>query len=125
MNCTNSVQSCDFKAVISFIMLSLVLKTPITQSEQRSYELVPDGKGGFKKVLKESYKLKKELDRMTDFSGSLRSTDSDDEPDFSKMTEAEKQKYFEDKAKRKAERERRRREKYGDKYDEMMEKHKK
>ena len=61
---------------------------------------------------------------MTDFSGSLRSTDSEDEPDLSKMTEEEKKKYFEDKAKRKAERERRRREKYGDKYDDMMEKHK-
>ena len=62
---------------------------------------------------------------MTDFSGSLASTDPDDEPDLSKMTEAEKQKYFEDKAKRKADREQKRREKYGDKYDEMMEKHSK
>ena len=32
---------------------------------------------------------------MTDFSGSLLSTDPDDLPDFTKMTEAEKKAYFE------------------------------
>ena len=60
---------------------------------------------------------------MTDFSDDLLSTDSENEPDLSKMTEEEKKKYFEAKAKRQAEREKKRREKYGDKYDEMMEKH--
>ena len=58
-------------------------------------------------------------------SDSLLSTDSENEPDFSKMTAAEKKKYLEEKAKRKAEREKKRREKYGDKYEEMMEKHQK
>ena len=56
---------------------------------------------------------------------SLLSTDSEDEPDLSKMTAEEKEAYLAAKAKRKAEREKKRREKYGDKYDEMMEKHKK
>ena len=60
---------------------------------------------------------------MTDFSDSLLSTDPDDEPDLSKMTEAEKVKYWADKKKRQDEREKKRRAKYGDKYDEMMEKH--
>ena len=60
---------------------------------------------------------------MTDFSDSLLSTDPDDEPDLSKMTEAEKTKYWADKKKRQEEREKKRRAKYGDKYDEMMEKH--
>ena len=59
------------------------------------------------------------------FSEDLQSTDSEDEPDLSKMTEEEKQKYFEEKAKRKAEREKKRKEKYGDKYEEMKEKHEK
>ena len=59
------------------------------------------------------------------FSDSLLSTDSEDEPDFSKMTEAEKKKYLADKAKRKAERDKKRKEKYGEKYEEMMEKHQK
>jgi hypothetical protein len=40
------------------------------------------------------------------------------------MTEEEKKTYFQEKAKRAAAREQRRREKYGDKYDELMEKHK-
>ena len=61
----------------------------------------------------------------TDFSGSLASTDPDDEPDLSKMTKEEREAYLEAKAKRKAEREKKRREKYGDKYDEMMAKHEK
>ena len=61
---------------------------------------------------------------MTDFSDSLLSTASEDEPDLSKMTEEEKAKYFADKKKRQEAREKKRREKYGDKYDEMMEKHK-
>ena len=60
---------------------------------------------------------------MTDFSGSLLSTDPDDEPDLSKMTEAEKEKYWADKKKRQEAREKKRREKFGDKYDEMMAKH--
>ena len=60
---------------------------------------------------------------MTDFSDSLLSTDPDDEPDLSKMTEAEKAQYWAAKKKRQEEREKKRREKYGDKFDEMMEKH--
>ena len=58
------------------------------------------------------------------FTGSLASTDSEDEPDLSKMTKEEKEAYFAAKAIRQAEREKKRREKFGDKYDEMMEKHK-
>lgn len=57
--------------------------------------------------------------------GSLASTDSDNEPDLSKMTKAEREKYFADKATRKAEREKKRKEKFGDEYEAMMEKHKK
>ena len=97
-----------------------------------SYESVSDGKGGRKMVKKEK-KSKKGKGQgkkgggpdgnLTDFSGSLLSTDPDDEPDFSKMTEKQKKEYFEAKAKRQAEREKKRREKYGDKYDEMMAKH--
>ena len=59
------------------------------------------------------------------FTGSLASTDSEDEPDLSKMTKEEKEAYLAAKAIRKAEREKKRREKYGDKYDEMMMKHEK
>ncbi len=56
---------------------------------------------------------------------SLLSTDSEDEPDLSKMTKEEREAYLAAKAKRKEEREKKRREKYGDKYEEMMEKHQK
>ena len=56
---------------------------------------------------------------------SLQSTDSEDEPDLSKMTAAEREKYLAAKAKRKEAREKKRKEKYGDKFEEMMEKHKK
>ena len=59
------------------------------------------------------------------FSDDLKSTDSENEPDFNLMTEAEKKEYLEKKAKRKAEREKKRKEKYGDKYEEMMQKHEK
>ena len=55
----------------------------------------------------------------------LQSTDSEDEPDFSKMTEKEQEKYLKEKATRKAQRENKRKEKYGDKYEEMAEKHQK
>ena len=58
-------------------------------------------------------------------SADLQSTDEENEPDLSKMTEKEKKEYLEKKAKRKAEREKKRKEKYGDKYDEMMQKHEK
>ena len=51
------------------------------------------------------------------------STDSD-LIDLSNMTEEQKKQYLEERAKRKAEREKRRREKYGDKYDLMVEKQK-
>lgn len=40
------------------------------------------------------------------------------------MTEEEREEYLKAKEERRAEREKRRREKYGDKYDEMMKKHK-
>ena len=56
---------------------------------------------------------------------SLQSTDSEDEPDISKMTAAEREKYLAAKAKRKEAREKKRKEKYGDKYQEMVEKHNK
>ncbi|CAL1528526.1 unnamed protein product [Lymnaea stagnalis] len=90
------------------------------------YTEISDGKGGKIRVKKEKpgrgrgKKGKKGEDG--DFSDS--STDSDD-VDLENMTEEERQKYFEEKAKRKAEREKRRREKYGDKYDEMMAAHEK
>ena len=58
------------------------------------------------------------------FSGSLASTDPEDEPDLSKMTNEEREAYFKAKAQRKLEREKKRKEKYGDKYEEMMKKHK-
>ena len=58
---------------------------------------------------------------VEDFSDA--STDSD-LVDLSHMTEEEKKAYLEAKAKRKVEREKRRREKYGDKYDLMVEKQK-
>lgn len=55
----------------------------------------------------------------------MQSTDSEDEPDISKMTAAEREKYLAAKAKRKEAREKKRKEKYGDKYQEMVEKHNK
>ncbi|ELT92842.1 hypothetical protein CAPTEDRAFT_224063 [Capitella teleta] len=102
-----------------------------TDSSASSYEMKSDGKGGLIRV-KKPKKSKKDKKKkkgggpdgnMTDFSDELQSTDSEDEPDLSKMTASEKEKYFEAKAKRKAEREKKRKEKYGDKYEEMMEKH--
>ena len=62
---------------------------------------------------------------MTDFSDSLLSTDPEDEPDLTKMTKEERQKYIKEKEKRRAEREKKRKEKYGEEYEEMVEKHKK
>lgn len=85
------------------------------------YTQVSDGKGGKIRVKKEkpgkNVRKKGEVAAFSDAS-----TDSDD-VDLENMTEEERQKYFEEKAKRKAEREKRRREKYGDKYDEMMAAH--
>ena len=103
--------------------------TLILFSMPDSYESRSDGKGGRIRVKKD--KKGKQAKKkgggpggnMTDFSGSLLSTDPDDEPDLSKMTEAEKAKYWADKKKRQEEREKKRREKFGDKYDEMMAKH--
>ncbi|KAJ8301112.1 hypothetical protein KUTeg_020099 [Tegillarca granosa] len=46
---------------------------------------------------------------------------SDDNVDLSKMTDEEKKEYFENKERRRQEREKRRREKYGSKYDDIME----
>ncbi|GFO14403.1 hypothetical protein PoB_004090800 [Plakobranchus ocellatus] len=89
------------------------------------YTTVSDGKGGKIRVKKEKAKKEKKGKKgkeIADFSDA--STDSD-AVDLSNMTEEEKKKYFEEKAKRKAEREKRRREKYGDKYDEMMAAHEK
>ncbi|KAH9510115.1 hypothetical protein Btru_043506 [Bulinus truncatus] len=89
------------------------------------YTEVSDGKGGKIRIKKEKPgrgKKGKKPGEISDFSDST--TDSDD-VDLENMTEEERQKYFEEKAKRKAEREKRRREKYGDKYDEMMEAHEK
>ena len=62
--------------------------------------------------------------RWCAFSDDLQSTDEENAPDLSKMTEKEKKEYLEKKAKRKAEREQKRKEKYGDKYEEMKQKHK-
>ncbi|RUS85817.1 hypothetical protein EGW08_006446 [Elysia chlorotica] len=95
------------------------------ESISRVYTTISDGKGGKIRVKKEKpgkgKKGKKGKD-IPDFSDA--STDSE-AVDLSNMTEEEKKKYFEEKAKRKAEREKRRREKYGDKYDEMMAAHEK
>ena len=98
------------------------------------YTEVSDGKGGKIKVKKDNPKKtggkgaiggkkKKEKDPNAVFDDSDATTDSDD-VDFENMTEEEKKTYFQEKAKRAAAREQRRREKYGDKYDELMEKHK-
>ena len=57
-------------------------------------------------------------------SDDLQSTDEENEPDLTKMTESERKEYLEKKAKRKAEREEKRKERYGEKYEEMKEKHK-
>ncbi|KAK3580637.1 hypothetical protein CHS0354_013399 [Potamilus streckersoni] len=106
--------------------------------DESVYTEVSDGKGGKIKVKKEKpgkkgkggkgggadVPLKGKLAKFTnvpDFSDS--STESDD-VDLENMTEEERQKYFEEKAKRKEEREKKRREKYGDLYDVMMEKKK-
>ena len=89
------------------------------------YTTISDGKGGKIRVKKEKPgkgKKGKKGKEIPDFSDA--STDSE-AVDLSNMTEEEKKKYFEEKAKRKAEREKRRREKYGDKYDEMMAAHEK
>lgn len=96
------------------------------------YTEVSDGKGGKIKVKKAGGKAakdaiagkkKKQKDPNAVFSDSDCTTDSDD-VDLENMTEEEKKAYFEAKAARAAAREARRREKYGDKYDEMMAKHK-
>ncbi|XP_059175867.1 uncharacterized protein LOC131955682 [Physella acuta] len=90
-------------------------------SGQCVYTEISDGKGGKIRVKKEKPGKKgRKKGEVADFSDA--STDSDD-VDLENMTEEERQKYFEEKAKRKAEREKRRREKYGDKYDEMMAAH--
>lgn len=73
-----------------------------------------DGKGG-----KKGKKGKKALEPV--FSDC---TTDDEDVDLENMTAEEKKEYFAGKAKRAAEREKRRREKYGDKYDEMVNKHK-
>ena len=58
-------------------------------------------------------------------SDSLQSTDSEAEPDVSKMSKEDREKYLADRVVRKAKREQQRKQKYGDKYEEMMEKHQK
>ncbi|XP_055882530.1 uncharacterized protein LOC106061672 isoform X1 [Biomphalaria glabrata] len=80
------------------------------------YTEVSDGKGGKIRVKKEKPGRGKKGKKPGEIS---------EDVDLENMTEEERQKYFEEKAKRKAEREKRRREKYGDKYDEMMEAHEK
>ena len=111
-------------------------------SIQSVYTEVSDGKGGKVTVKKQKLtqaekiakakaekKAKEAISKIKggkfadveDFSDA--STDSD-LVDLSHMTEEEKRVYLEARAKRKAEREKRRREKYGDKYDLMVEKQK-
>ena len=112
------------------------------RSFQSVYTEVSDGKGGKMTVKKQKLskadkvakakaekKAKEAISKIKggkfaevgDFSDA--STDSD-LVDLSHMTEEEKKAYLEAKAKRKIEREKRRREKYGDKYDLMVEKQK-
>ena len=83
-------------------------------------------KGKKSKASKKLGKGKGEADKLTDYSDSLLSTDSDEQDvDLDAMSETERAKYIEEKAKRKAEREEKRKTKYGEKYEEMAEKHKK
>lgn len=97
------------------------------QSNCSVYTEVSDGKGGKIRVKKEKPgkgKGKKgkggNYDDVPEFSDAT--TDSD-AVDLDAMTEEERERYLAERAIRRAEREKRRREKYGDKYDEMMEAH--
>lgn len=109
-----------------------------------AYTEVSDGKGGKMRVKKPKLTSKQKMDnkikakaaakakeqigkikggKFKDVGDFSDSTVSDD-VDLENMTEEEKAAYFKAKAERKAAREARRREKYGDKYDLMVEKQK-
>ncbi|ESP04566.1 hypothetical protein LOTGIDRAFT_237314 [Lottia gigantea] len=101
-----------------------------SSDDESVYTEVSDGKGGKMRVKKENPKKggkggknqgkgKGKGKRRPSSAIFSDSTESDD-VDLENMTEEEKKKYFEGKAKRKEAREARRREKYGDKYDEMV-----
>jgi len=109
-----------------------------------AYTEVSDGKGGKMTVKKPKLTSKQKMEKkikekaatkakeliskikggkfagVDDFSDSTIS----EAPDLENMTEEEKTAYFKAKAERKAARDARRRDKYGDKYDVMMEKQK-
>lgn len=89
--------------------------------------MVSDGKGGKVKIKKDKpsrggkgpkYRKKKVDPVFSDC------TTDDEDVDLANMTEDEKKEYFKAKAEKAVAREQRRREKYGDKYDEMVGKHK-
>ena len=93
-------------------------------SESDSFVSVSDGKGGRMKIRKQRGSVAKGHWKGETPVFSDATTDSDIVAERLKnMTEEEKAAYLAEREKRKQDREAKRREKYGDKYDEMMEQH--
>lgn len=96
----------------------------MTVAPIHSFITVSDGKGGRMRIPNPKKEIARKLREQDGFSDAT--TDSEVVRERMKnMTEEEKKAYLAERAKRAQEREKRRREKYGDKYEEMLEKHKK